>query len=146
MKTLTAFLLMALVYSPFVTKSQDDRLYSKQITPEETPPAIKEALKKDFPDAVKDIHYYMVPENMANSEWGAAINESVKRGDNEYYEVEMKGSGGGFVYGLYNKDGQLEIMKMEAMSSIFPRKSRPTQPPASTRDMRSSLRSTNATR
>src|SRR6187431_1458823 len=105
MKTLTAFLLMALVYSPFLTKGQDDRLYSKQITPEETPPAIKEALKKDFPDAIKDIHYYMVPENMLDSEWGVAMKESMKQNHSNYYTVQLKGAGGGFVYGLYNADG-----------------------------------------
>jgi len=121
MKTLTAIILLGLFCSPFVTKGQDDRLYSKKISPEETPPAIKEALKKDFPEAVKDIHYYMVPENIANSEWGTAMNESVKRGDSEYYEVEMKGSGGGFVYGLYNKNGELEVMKMEANEFDLPK-------------------------
>jgi len=120
MKTLIAVILMALVYSPFVTKSQDERLYAKQISPSETPEAIKEALKKDFPDAIKDIHYYMVPGNMVNSEWGVAMNESMKKGDNDYYTVELKGEGGGFVYGLYNKDGELEVMKMEANNFDLP--------------------------
>ncbi len=146
MKTLTAFILLGLLYSPFVTKSQDERLYAKKISPDETPEAIKEALKKDFPDAIKDIQYYMVPENMVDSEWGAAMNESVKRGDSEYYTVEMKGSGGGFVYGLYNKNGELEVMKMEANEFDLPKEIVPMQPLASTRDMRSSLKSTNATR
>ena len=121
MKTLSAFILLGLLYSPFVTNSQDDRLYSKQISPDETPAAIKEALKKDFPEAIKDIQYYMAPENIATSEWGGAMNEGVKKGDDDYYTVEMKGSGGGFVYGLYNKNGELEVLKMEANEFDLPK-------------------------
>ena len=120
MKTLTAFILLALVYSPFVTKSQDEKIYAKEITPEETPEAIKEALKKDFPDAIKDIQYFMVPDNMVDSEWGVAMDEKVKKGGDDYYTVQMKGKGGGFVYGLYNKDGELEVLKMEANDFELP--------------------------
>lgn len=121
MKTLTAFILLGLLYSPFIAKSQDERIYAKQISPDETPPAVKEALKKDFPDAIKDIQYFMVPKNMVNSEWGVAMSESMKSGDKDYYTVEMKGEGGGFVYGLYNKDGELEVMKMEANDFALPK-------------------------
>jgi hypothetical protein len=121
MKTLTAIILLGLLYSPFVTQGQDEKLYAKPITPEETPEPIKEALKKDFPEAIKDIQYYMVPENMVDSEWGPAMKESVKKGEGEYYTVEMKGSGGGFVYGLYNSKGELEVMKMEANDFVLPK-------------------------
>jgi hypothetical protein len=121
MKTLTAFFLLGMLCSPFVTMSQDERLYAKEISPDETPDAIKEALKKDFPNAIKDIQYYMVPDNMVNSEWGVAMNESVQKGNSDYYTVEMKGSGGGFVYGLYNKNGELEVMKMEANDFDLPK-------------------------
>jgi hypothetical protein len=120
MKNLTAIVLLGLLCCPFVTKSQDEKIYAKQITPAETPEAIKDALKKDFPDAIKDIHYYMVPDKMVNSEWGVAMSESVNAGDKEYYTVEMKGKGGGFVYGLYNKNGELEVMKMEAKDFKLP--------------------------
>jgi hypothetical protein len=120
MKMLSAFILLGLLSSPFVTMSQDETLYAKQITPEETPEAIKEALKKDFPDAIKDIHYYMVPENMVDSEWGVAMQESAQKGEGGYYTVQMKGKGGGYVYGLYNSDGELEVMKMEANDFKLP--------------------------
>jgi hypothetical protein len=121
-KTLTAFILLGLVYSPIVTKSQDESIYAKEITPAEAPEAIKEALKKDFPDAIKDIQYYMVPENMVDSEWGVAMKEDMKGSDNDYYAVQLKGSGGGFVYGLYNKKGELEVLKMEANDFELPEK------------------------
>lgn len=121
MKTLTTFILLGLLFSPFISKSQNEKIYAKQITPGETPEPIKEALKKDFPDAVKDIQYYMVPENMVDSEWGVAMKESSKSGDKSYYTVEMKGKGGGFVYGLYNQDGELEVMKMEANDFELPK-------------------------
>ena len=121
MKTLTAFILLGLLCSPFIVKSQNEKIYAKKISPSETPEPIKEALKKDFPDAIKDIHYYMVPNNMVDSEWGVAMKESAKSGDNAYYTVEMKGKGGGFVYGLYNQDGELEVMKMEANDFELPK-------------------------
>jgi hypothetical protein len=122
MKKLTAFIVLALMYCPFVTQSQDETLYAKEITPAETPEAIKEALKKDFPDAIKDIHYYMVPENMLESEWGVAMKENMKTNNSNYYTVQLKGAGGGFVYGLYNADGELEVMKMEANDFELPEK------------------------
>lgn len=120
MKNVTAIVLLGLLCSPFVMKSQDEKIYAKQITSDETPEAIKEALKKDFPDAIKDIQYYMVPDNMVSSEWGVAMSESVDTGEKEYYTVEMKGKGGGFVYGLYNRQGELEVMKMEAKDFKLP--------------------------
>jgi len=120
MKTLTAFILLGLLYSPFIVKSQNEKIYAKKISPNETPEAIKEALKKDFPDAIKDIQYYMVPKNMVDSEWGVAMKEEAKSGDKSYYTVEMKGEGGGFVYGLYNQDGELEVLKMEAHDFKLP--------------------------
>ena len=49
------------------------------------------------------------------------MKESVKKGEGEYYTVEMKGSGGGFVYGLYNSKGELEVMKMEANDFVLPK-------------------------
>ena len=120
MKTLTAFILMGLLYSPFATKSQDETIYAKKISPEQTPEAVKEALKKDFPEAVKDIHYFMVPDNMVSSEWGVAMSEKVKKGESDYYTVQMKGAGGGYVYGLYNQNGELEVLKMEANDFQLP--------------------------
>ena len=122
MKTLSAFILLALLYSPFLTMSQDQEIYAKEISSEETPEAIKEALKKDFPDALKDIHYYMAPENILDSEWGGAMKEEMEHSDKDYYTVQLKGEGGGFVYGLYNKDGELEEMKMEANEFELPEK------------------------
>lgn len=122
MKTLTAFILSGLLYSPFVTNGQDETIYAKKITPEQTPEAVKAALQKDFPEAVKDIHYFMVPENMVYSEWGVAMHEKVKQGESEYYTVQMKGKGGGYVYGLYNEDGELEVLKMEANDFKLPEK------------------------
>jgi hypothetical protein len=120
MKNLTAFILLGLLYCPFVTQSQDETIYAKKISQEQTPEAIKEALKKDFPDAIKDIHYFMVPDNMVYSEWGVAMSEKVKKGENEYYTVQMKGEGGGYVYGLYNSEGELEVLKMEANDFQLP--------------------------
>jgi hypothetical protein len=112
--------MIALLCCPFITKSQDETLYTKQITPDETPQAVKEALKKDFPEAVADIQFYMVPDNIVDSEWGALMSEKVAEGDNQYYEVKLKGSGGGFVYGLYNRNGELEVLKMEALDFEIP--------------------------
>ena len=48
MKTLTAIILLGLVFGPFLAKSQDETIYAKKISPDETPDAIKEALKKRF--------------------------------------------------------------------------------------------------
>ena len=120
MKKLTAIILLGLVVGPFVAMSQDETIYAKRISPDETPEAIKDALKKDFPQAVEDIQYYMVPDNMVDSEWGVAMSEKVKKGEKDYYTVQLKGEGGGFVYGLYNKDGELEVLKMEAREFQLP--------------------------
>jgi len=124
MKNLIAFVLLGSMLSPFVVNGQDEgeTVYAKEITPEDTPEPIKEALQKDFPEAVKDIHYYMVPDKMVGSEWSEAMKQDMKTGDNDYYKVEMKGKGGGYVYGLYNQDGELEILKMEAYDFKIPEK------------------------
>jgi hypothetical protein len=48
------------------------------------------------------------------------MQENVQKGEGGYYTVQMKGKGGGYVYGLYNADGELEVMKMEANDFKLP--------------------------
>lgn len=124
MKKLGVSILIGVFVSSFYLASaqnEDDAiLYSKKITSEDTPQAVKDALKKDFPDAVEDIKYFMVPENIVESEWGAAMKESLKEGEGSHYTVQVKGKGGGYVYGLYNSKGDLEVLKMEAHDFELP--------------------------
>lgn len=119
MKTVTTLTLLLLVTGCF-TQAQDVTIYAKKISPTETPQEIKEALKKDFPENAEAVKYYMFPENMVDSEWSVALDEHLKAGENDHYAVKLKGKKGGYVYGLYNKDGELEVLKMEAVDFVMP--------------------------
>ena len=118
--TKTAISLLLYCMASYCACAQDVTVYAKKISEGETPTAIKEALKKDFPDNAEAIKYYMFPENLVESEWGVALDESVKTQENNYYTVRLKGKKGGYIYGLYNKDGELEVLKIEAIDFALP--------------------------
>lgn len=120
MKTKSTLILLALAANACLYAQDVVTVYAKKISQEETPPAIVEALKKDFPDNADDIMYYLYPENKGVEDWRVALDSAVKQGDSEQYAVKLKGKKGGYVYGLYNKDGELQVLKIEAIDFALP--------------------------
>lgn len=120
MKTICTLIVISAIAIQYAAAQQDVTVYAKKISADETPQAVKDALKKDFPDNAEAIKYYMFPENMVDSEWGVALNEQLKKGDHEFYTVKLKGKKGGYIYGLYNSKGELIELKMEAIDFALP--------------------------
>src|SRR5688572_29676618 len=102
MKTKSTFILLLLanvcLYAQDVVT-----VYAKKISEEETPQAIVDALKKDFPDNAEDVKYYLFPGDKVADEWRVALDSAVRQGEADQYTVKLKGKKGGYIYGLYNK-------------------------------------------
>jgi hypothetical protein len=115
------FLISVSVLSTFMASAQDNvTIYAKKVSAEQTPTAIIEAVKKDFPDNAEAVKYYLNPENMIDSEWGVALDEKIKEESHSYYTVKMKGKKGGYIYGLYDGNGELKVLKIEAIDFALP--------------------------
>jgi hypothetical protein len=117
----TVLFIIATMMAIGIASAQDEvTIYAKKVSSGETPPAIVEAVKKDFPDNADAIKVYLNPENMVDSEWGAALDKKISEGEHSYYTVKMKGKKGGYIYGLYDGNGVLKVLKMEAVDFVLP--------------------------
>jgi hypothetical protein len=120
MKNTIVFILASILAHLNLYGRDDITMYAKKVAPGETPPAVMDAVNKDFPQNVEAIKVYLNPENMVDTEWGAELNEKIKEGGKAYYTIKMKGEKGGFVYGPYDSNGQLKVMKIEANDVVLP--------------------------
>lgn len=103
--------------------AQDEVLVSidaKRVTPSEIPPSVIEALKKDFP-SMEVMEYYLFPSGKINSEWSVTEEDNLESGDvPDHYNILIKGTKGGYVNALYDKNGELKTMKILALDFALP--------------------------
>jgi hypothetical protein len=120
MKTRNTFIFLLFAANTCLYAQDVVTVYAKKISEEETPKAIVEALKKDFPDNAGDVKYYLYPGNKVADDWRIALDSMILQGGADQYTVKLKGKKGGYIYGLYNKEGELEVLKMEAIDFALP--------------------------
>jgi hypothetical protein len=120
MKKVNTIIIIVLLATATANAQEEVTLYAKKVPEGETPQAIVDAVKKDFPESAQAVQYYLNPDEMVDSEWGQALHEKIREGNHEYYTVQMKGSNGGYIYGLYDSEGELEVLKMEANNFALP--------------------------
>lgn len=85
---------------------------AKKITEKETSIEVVAAVQRDFPyQAV--LEYYFFPADRIESEWSVTQADSLKlEKSGVYYTVLLKGKRPGYIYGLYNKEGELQMLKI----------------------------------
>lgn len=113
-------MLLILVANAGAYAQDDVTIYSKKVSAGETPAAIVEAVKKDFPDNTAAVQYYLNSGEMVDTEWGQALEKKIREGNHEYYTVRLKGKKGGFIYCLYDNEGQLKVLKIEGVDLKLP--------------------------
>lgn len=120
MKKLSA---MLLALAGFNVQAQETELFTidaKKVSSETIPTEILAAVKSDFPGN-DVIDYYLLPAEKVSNEWDVTVNDHLKSGEDvDHYTVMLKGKKGGYVYGLYNKEGDLESMKVLAKDFALP--------------------------
>ena len=114
-------ILFALV--AFRAQAQERELFTidaKQVSLQTVPSEVLVAVERDFPgNDVMD--YYLLEGNKVNSEWAVSVDDNLKASDEvDHYTVMLKGKKGGYIYGLYNKDGELQKMKVLAKDFALP--------------------------
>src|SRR5688572_9835273 len=101
----------------FNVQAQEKELFTidaKPISPQAIPSDVMESIKQDFPGN-EVVEYYLLSADKVDPEWAVVMEDNLKPTDQvDHYTVMLKGKKGGYVYGLYNKDGDLQKMKVLA--------------------------------
>ena len=107
----------------FNVQAQEKELFTidaKPISSQAIPSDVMESIKQDFPGN-EVIEYYLLSADKVNPEWAVVMEDNLKPTDQvDHYTVMLKGKKGGYVYGLYNKDGDLQKMKVLANDFALP--------------------------
>jgi hypothetical protein len=104
----------------FNTRAQEKELFTvdaKEVSTKTVPQEVLVAVEKDFPghDALV---YYMLEGKHVEKEWAVTVDDKQNsRTEVDYYTVSLKGKKGGYIYGLYGKDGKL--LKMKVLEKDF---------------------------
>jgi hypothetical protein len=104
-------------------QAQEKELFivdAKRISSQAIPADVVESVKKDFPGN-DVIDYYLLAAEKVNPEWAVTVDDhSAATDEIDHYTVMLKGKKGGYVYGLYDKEGNLEKMKLPAKDFALP--------------------------
>jgi hypothetical protein len=107
----------------FDVQAQEKELFTidaKPISSQQMPSDVVESIKQDFPGN-EVVEYYLLSADKVDPEWAVVMEDNLKPTDQvDHYTVMLKGKKGGYVYGLYNKDGDLKKMKVLANDVALP--------------------------
>lgn len=103
--------------------SQEKELFTidaKEVSSQTVPSEVLMAVEKDFPGN-DVIDYYLLDGQKVNSEWAVSGDDNLGSNDQpDHFTVMLKAKKGGYVYGLYNKAGDLQKMKVLAKDFELP--------------------------
>ena len=120
MKKLFAIILAIVVFNVQAQEKELFTIDAKPISPQAIPSDVMESIKQDFPGN-EVVQYYLLAADRVNPEWAVVMEDNLEPGDQiDHYTVMLKGKKGGYVYGLYNKDGDLQKMKVLANDFALP--------------------------
>ena len=112
-----------LAVAGFNSQAQEKELFTidaKPISPQAIPSDVMESIKQDFPGN-EVVEYYLLTADKVNPEWAVVVEDNLQSTDQvDHYTVMLKGKKGGYIYGLYNKDGDLQKMKILAKDFALP--------------------------
>lgn len=113
-------LVVILLFGCISTIAQERRLYTvdaKEVSSKTVPSEVVAAVAKDFPGH-DEIVYFTLAGKHLEKEWAVNVDDEMNPKDQvDFYTVSLKGKNGGYVYGLYTKDGTL--LKMKALAKDF---------------------------
>ena len=120
MKKIFAILVALVGYNAQAQEKELFTVDAKPISQQAIPADVVESVKKDFPGN-DVIDYYLLAAEKVNPEWAVTVDDHSKANDElDHYTVMLKGKKGGYVYGLYDKEGNLEKMKLLANDFALP--------------------------
>jgi predicted RND superfamily exporter protein len=112
-----------LAFVGFGLQAQEEKVFTidaKAISAQEMPKEVMKSIQQDFPgnDVVK---YYLLAADKVDPEWAVVMEDNLEPTDQvDHYTVMLKGKKGGYIYGLYNKEGDLQKMKVLANDLALP--------------------------
>lgn len=87
-------------------------LNAKKIAEKETAIKVVSAVQRDFPYQ-RILEYYLFPADKIKSEWMVTAGDTVNLAETGvYYTVLLRGKRGEYIYGLYNEEGELQMLKI----------------------------------
>jgi hypothetical protein len=114
---------IALAIVGFDTQAQEEKVFTidaKPISAKEMPADVMQSIKQDFPGN-EVVDYYLLAGDKVNPEWAVLMEDNLEPTDQiDHYTVMLKGQKGGYIYGLYNKEGDLQKMKVLANDFALP--------------------------
>jgi hypothetical protein len=120
MKKLFAIILVSVGFNVQAQEKELFTIDAKPISPQAIPSDVMESIKQDFPGN-EVVEYYLLAADKVNPEWAVVMEDNLQPTDEvDHYTVMLKGKKGGYVYGLYNKDGDLQKMKVLANNFALP--------------------------
>ena len=116
-------LTMIVAIAGFEIQAQEEKVFiidAKPIAAQEMPTDVMQSIQQDFPGN-EVVEYYLLAADKVDPEWAVVMEDNLEANDQvDHYTVMLQGKNGGFVYGLYNKDGDLQKMKVLANDLSLP--------------------------
>ena len=114
---------IVLAIAGFDIQAQEEKVFTidaKPISAQEMPEDVMQSIQQDFPGN-EVVEYYLLAADKVDPEWAVVMEDHLEASEQvDHYTFMLKGKKGGYVYGLYNRDGDLQKMKVLANDVALP--------------------------